>query len=718
MAFVVLAALAAAGWWQALQPRAPAGVGVAQPSERSRATLGSVASEAVGAGAPVSNDLAAVLALDTAFARGKALHALAARSAPARLDELIAQLAGLADVALRADGLSVFYARYAAADPRAALQSLRAQALGHDRYPLLQELFEDWASRDAEAALAALHTLDDAREIQAAGDGILLAHVRPQVLIDEDVLARLPAAFQPGPALARRLAAAAVHTPVAAAVQAIALSDPLLRRSALHAIGEAWALSDPLAALDFVASIGDSAQRWHLEHTLIERWVALDPEGLVAAVEARIPHRWAGRILHLAIGEIAATDPARALEIVAARPAWRREALEREAYSVWAAEDFDVAIADARSRVSGTRRAAVLAQMVYRRAERAPLATLQWALRQDPVERRALLEQALWAAVRTDVEVAAGFLSGLEALPEREANLNRFVGAIAERDPQAAIGLLDRLEPQRRQHSVGQVAHYFAYADRDAALEWAATLPESERKTAVARIVGAWARQDPLAAAAFAAGAESPASLLDAVVQSYAHVDPGGALDWLSAFDRHRGETHQALATLAKIWAARAPRAAADALVSRGYETREQAFVNIMQQWADRDPAAAAGWLAKRGDPGAQLVEQIAPRWAQQDIDGALAWAHALSGEEGDAASSALIRFTDVLSADQALRLARSIHDDSTRVSALYTIAKRHTAVPAEELRRIAAVVDDDLVDYLERAIAQREGAPQPPPRR
>lgn len=500
----------------------------------------------------------------------------------------------------------------------------------------------------------------------------------------------------------------------------MALTDPVLRRSALHAIGEIWAQSDPVDALDFLANVADRVRRWHLEHTLVERWVAIDPEGLADAVEARIPHEWAGRILQLAIGEVAQLDPERALAIVAARPPWRRDALEREAYSVWAANDFETAVAHARKFLPSDRRVPALRQMVYRRGERAPLQVLDWVLAQPEPDRTELLDNAIQVAVQHDAHAAVDWLVAASDDRSRPLALAPHIVGVAQRNPQAAVQLLEAVPERNRHGAYYNVAHYYAYADRAAALNWARTVPEPHREQALRAVVGVWARLDIEAASDFVAASEQPAALMQPIVRARAETDPLAALDWVEGFAA--SERAASLQIVAGAWARTDPRSAAETMLARGYEGRESAIDTAVREWARRDPQAVAHWVATSNNEelARRSVNGLLPAWTDRDPDHqeVVAWTRRLPPAARDAAfTQYLTRHAVDMAPDQAVGLANEIGVENQRWNTIFTILRRNGDMLPSALDRALALanVSDTRREEMRARLADNSAHNRPP---
>ncbi len=668
----ILASVAIAGWMLALRspPAGAPGAGNPAPEPASSGAAPVRESRNAARAPPSPDSIAAIASLEGTFGKREALYRLAAGATLKRVRKLIGEAIGLEDVADRLDFLHILFGRYAQDDPGAAVRLLLASDLPGERPELLQAIFGDWARRDVEAALEALQKLDDPHLVQAAGDGMLLAHARPDRLVDRELLNRLPVAYSPGPALAWYLGAYAAHDPEAAALQAAGLYDSVLRRSALHAVANAWAQQDPAAAMAFAATLANSESRWHFEHPVIERWAASDPDALLGALEAAPNASQRQRLLSVALREIVRRDPQKAIAYATASDNRRRRLLF-DVLSVLARQDFAGALATAEAHVSGSYRPGALQMIVSSFAEQDPGAALSWALDYDNGTH---LASAVRGAARTDSPAAVAFLASLERSALAPHEWDAVVNEIARNDPDRALTLIDRVREGQRGGVLHQIAGQLAERDVQAALEWSATVEPQYRDTALSAVVREWARRDLAAAADYAAGS-GDRQLIGAVAPEYARQDHRAAFDWMLSTDGGQDHVH----TVIGPWAQEDPAEAAAIVVQHlGEPWAGHALGNVARVWVDRSPDEAIAWLDTLPEDASttQAIQQAVVGMASRSPEAAVRWARQLTGDSRDHALAAVIGSAS-LPPDQSIGLANSIENPVQRYSAFQMLVVR-----------------------------------------
>ena len=147
--------------------------------------------------------------------------------------------------------------------------------------------------------------------------------------------------------------------------------------------------------------------------------------------------------------------------------------------------------------------------------------------------------------------------------------LQQIAGQIANSDPQKAAGLIAQIDGPAQAGAAGQIADSWSRNDPTAAARWAAGLSNPEARTAAfAQIAGQWAEADPAAAARWidtlpaSSGRDAAVSTL---ARRITEADPAGAAVWATTI--------------------------ADA--SRRNETIER----VARHWLRADEAAARTWI-------------------------------------------------------------------------------------------------------------------------
>lgn len=135
----------------------------------------------------------------------------------------------------------------------------------------------------------------------------------------------------------------------------------------------------------------------------------------------------------------------------------------------------------------------------------------------------------------------------------------------------------------------------------------------SERDQVLTKLLQEWVARDPLAAASFAQGIESPElreKIRHLVLHAWTALDPSAALSWAAEltlpFERQT-TMGQVLTQMLE----RDPQVAVQAAISHFDETKNGLLEQLMQQWAAQDFSAAHDWITQQA-PGEQRDELMA----------------------------------------------------------------------------------------------------------
>ena len=149
-----------------------------------------------------------------------------------------------------------------------------------------------------------------------------------------------------------------------------------------------------------------------------------------------------------------------------------------------------------------------------------------------------------------------------------------------------------------------------ARRDPEAALRWAADLPEPrQREAALERVCAVVAEWDPALAVDCAKGLDFPWSdrgFLPGLVRQWAAKDREAAIAWALRLPES-ADRDDFLTFIALAWAQQDPAAAVRWVGAGGVsvEAREAALLAVLPHWFDRDLPEAEAWLAAhRADPG------------------------------------------------------------------------------------------------------------------
>lgn len=257
-------------------------------------------------------------------------------------------------------------------------------------------------------------------------------------------------------------------------------------------------------------------------------------------------------------------------------------------------------------------------------AENVPVTDIAEAIRQlrasspewDPDARTAIhLLLTRWA--REAPEQALASLRGGD--PAKQAgDATSILAGIASGDPQRATewladpGNVMAVLPFLGHFLAGSIGKEWARQNPDAAVAWAAQLPDSQRTGAYVGILGTLAGSNPAAASAY-----------------ITRLEDGGA-------------RMEAIKHIATVWGKQSPQAAADWAMSLGDKERTAALKETLGSWAGHQPEAAARFLESL-DPSivtADHLKAVAESWTSQAPSSAAAWVAARA--EGEARDSAM----------------------------------------------------------------------------
>lgn len=373
---------------------------------------------------------------------------------------------------------------------------------------------------------------------------------------------------------------------------ALQILDPQSRRSTLRKLGASYGKSDPRGGWAQLATVSGLQDRQEFAGALIEEWSRQSTTDALGACAGLPPGELQAACTAKAIGVWAETSPQAAME--------------------WASQSL-----------TGSIRQMAVAE-----------AAGQWA-RQDPQT------VAQWAAEHP-TSTAAG------------TALSEVMGYWAETDPQGAA-------------------------------VWAGKLPEgSLKKAALSSLVLNWADQFPNEAATWAASQEGRPELLELASSAWAKTDPVGAAAWASSLKNPENRSELLTSTLA-TWAAASPQSALTWVTQTGSPDAEPLRKTILEQWAGEDPSAALSWAQSNSLPESEQTV-IFRQWAAIAPETLENWVDSQPPQNRpDAALNSLALGTAEKNPANALTRASMIQDPQTRAKTLRKILSHweNTDAPA-----------------------------------
>lgn len=297
----------------------------------------------------------------------------------------------------------------------------------------------------------------------------------------------------------------------------------------------------------------------------------------------------------------------------------------------------------------------------------------------DP-EAKMLRHMLLTRWAREDPDGAFASLNHLQ--PEQAADASSLLASLTAADPARAAEWLRNPEnplvdfPALGHILAGTVGKEWVRQDLDAALAWAATLPETQRTGAYVGVLGTLAGTDPAAAARLAGQLEPGDARLNIVgdiSRSWAKKSPEQAMIWAQSLD---GTEHQiAFRDIFRTWATTQPTAAARFLDGIPTESITGELLKaVAEPWSTQAPTEAAVWIMARpeGLPRDEALRGVMWNWTKQNPVDASSWLSSQpTGRTRDSGIEGLVLATFDSDPAGALTWANSISEDTQRAAAI-----------------------------------------------
>ncbi|HVU37220.1 MAG TPA: sigma-70 family RNA polymerase sigma factor, partial [Opitutales bacterium] len=363
--------------------------------------------------------------------------------------------------------------RLAEGDPKAALawaRTIQSAELGNAG---IEIIYDTWAGKDPEAALAAVSHESSSVQRDIQTDALYdIALTNPQRALD--LLHKLPANQQSMPTAGIFLAWATMDSPAAAtAVLQLPLSQA--RNASILAVAGAWANRDAAAALAWVnnlpagvtrtSALGEIAatmathdingatqildalpggtNRNNLIKTIATNWALQDPEAATAWVGQVADGQAFDQSMQAILQQMSDANPPAAAGLLQKIPdASVRDSVIPKIATSWAQQDFDAALTWAKElpAAEGTTRNTAIANVIAVWAQNDPVtaATYVQKIPDDP-NFRTLTEQVARNWAQADPTAALAWANSLTDIQSAADNARRTVLSIyAQANPQAA----------------------------------------------------------------------------------------------------------------------------------------------------------------------------------------------------------------------------------------------------------------------------------------
>jgi hypothetical protein len=242
---------------------------------------------------------------------------------------------------------------------------------------------------------------------------------------------------------------------------------------------------------------------------------------------------------------------------------------------------------------------------LYRLGEAAALSAIPQYLafltpRHEP-EALTLAEVLVRRWAQADPAAAVAYAKGLPRLATREALVRCALEEWIQAAPAAALKWVEALPAGREKEKCWSTA-FDALASRDPkqalALADGLTVSAATKNRLRGVILQSWARTDPPAAAAVAAAMKDTAgSLLGDIASRWAIMDPKTAMAWVAGLPSLKAR-QDALWRAAEGWASVDGQAAVTYLLSQPAGETHTALSSALKRWAADEPEAAMSWAA------------------------------------------------------------------------------------------------------------------------
>lgn len=264
----------------------------------------------------------------------------------------------------------------------------------------------------------------------------------------------------------------------------------------------AWAQADPIKALDYVKK---NTNNGFALNTVLSSWAANDPEAAITWAKSNHSGDGANPYLASIIRTLAATDTARASELLTGMPRSRErgEGLDAllpqllkqgpDAARAWIATLTDPALRDG-----------AMSRVAEQLAKTDPKGTANWLIANPGEALNNSLDNVVGAWAGTDEKAAVAFFSTLPKGEVRNNALRGIVSAVASRDPQSAAAMIDRYSGDTDDGTIRSFVWHSFGSDPSLAVNYIGRIADAgEQERTYRRTLEYWLDRDPAKAQAW-----------------------------------------------------------------------------------------------------------------------------------------------------------------------------------------------------------------------
>jgi len=264
--------------------------------------------------------------------------------------------------------------------------------------------------------------------------------------------------------------------------------------------------------------------------------------------------------------------------------------------------------------------------------------------------------------------------------PKERQDAASLISGLAATNPAWAAGWLSNPEnplldyPMLGSYLATAVGKEWVRQNKDAALAWAVSLPETLRAGAYVGVLGTLAGTDPAAAAGIALQlkpGDARSSLVEDIATTWAKKSPGAAMTWAQSLSGR--EQVMAIRNILETWAIADPAAVSGVLEEMPAESISGGLLkSITKSWCAEAPAGAAAWLMAypEGQAREEALQGAIWKWTMKNPEEASAWlTRQPVGRARDAGIEGLAIAIFDNDPEGAMMWAKAISDDTHRAT-------------------------------------------------
>ena len=432
-----------------------------------------------------------------------------------------------------------------------------------------------------------------------------------------------------------------------------AMRLPLSHRNmALGVLFARWAELDPASAVQYAQLLPKSANAGFLRRTALTAWAEQNFDAALAWAKTLEKGEARNDSIAVVAGQLAKRDPNAALKLIGENFAGRDAgAAYDNVFSAWAETDFASAYAAAQGLT-------------------------------DPGMRTRAMRAALGQKVETDPRLVIESIRTAKLSELRWDLGNRAMSRWAERDLNAARDYALGLPAgELRDQQMQTVAREMARRDPRGAIEWLRNLPEdSSRDEALQGLFSAWAGSD--SKAALEAARDLPEgrmrdSAMSQLAQNLVDTDIKTTLAILKELPAG-GPAENAQQQVAWRWARVDPKGAAEWFVDNVGENNRWVINQVLSEWSRNDPEAALQWassLPNSRENKGELIGSVLSNLVRSSPAEAVAQFDKLPAEQQASAAPNLAGSWAWRDPAAAAKWVTGLKNEDTRTSAIGNIA-------------------------------------------